>query len=104
MAKRYPDGSYNPMWPWEEDEPAAFLVIGSKGGGGVAYNFENIRMRCENTMWIAEADNSGTTWTGTSENFYGAILAMLAERCGLQAEISYKPEPDEEDDARCLSR
>ena len=96
--KRHADGGYDPLWPWKSPTPAAALCIGDLHGG-LAYTFEDIRMRCENKMWIAEADNSGRTWTGTSEDYYGAILAMLADRYELHAVITQKPQSEDGDEA-----
>ena len=90
MAKRFPDGSYNPTWPWDEDEPAAHLVIGGGGFGGIAFSLAGIKLRAEPDGFVAEYTDPdlGLSWWGASNSSIGAILALLADRCGLDGEDS----------------
>lgn len=93
-SKTFRDGSYNPLWPLESPTVAAVLVMGGgDGGSGSAMQFDDIRIRLGGTGgWIAEADDAGHTWRGTSDCYAGAVLALLADRIGLRAEVTLKPD------------
>lgn len=94
-SKHFRDGSYNPMWPMDWPTPAAVLTIGGGDMGLNAITFDDIRLTADGGMWTAEADDSGRIWRGTSESGTGAILALLADRIGLRAEVTFKPELEE---------
>lgn len=97
MSKHtFRDGSYNPMWPMYSPTPAAVLVIGGQGIGVNAVTFDDIRISHDGAGWIAEADDAGHTWRGHSDSNTGAVLALLADRIGLRAEVTFKPEPGDE--------
>ena len=42
--------------------------------------------------WIASYTEGGHAWSGRSQWAHGAFLAMLADRCGLAATVTVKPE------------
>lgn len=94
--RHFRDGSYNPMWPIYSDVPAAVLTVGGAGLGTNAVTFDDIRLTLDGASWVAEADDAGRTWRGISDSSTGAVLALLADRIGLRAEITWKPEPGEE--------
>jgi|SRR6185312_5295624 len=96
-SKTFRDGSYNPMWPMEWPTVAAVLIMGGGGGSGSAVQFDDIRIRLDGGRWTAEADDAGHTWRGTSDCYAGAILALMADRIGLHAEVTLKPERENDD-------
>lgn len=93
-GKHFRDGSYNPAWPMDWPTPAAVLTIGGGNIGASAITFDDIRLTLDGAGWVAEADDSGRTWRGMSDSSAGAILALLADRIGLRAEVTFKPEPE----------
>ncbi|HEY0936967.1 MAG TPA: hypothetical protein VGD91_24935 [Trebonia sp.] len=94
-SKHFRDGSYNPAWVMDWPTPAAVLSIGGAGTGTNMVGFDDIRLTMDKSGdWTAEADDSGRTWRGRSDSNTGAILALLADRIGLHAVVTFKPEPD----------
>jgi hypothetical protein len=57
--------------------------------GGVDLDFADIKVTPGDTVRVTATDRAGT-WTGTADGFDGAILAMLADRCGYHADITRK--------------
>lgn len=94
-SKRFRDGSYNPAWPMDWPTPAAVLTIGGGDIGTSMITFDDIRLTLVAGLWTAEAEDSGHAWRGTSDSSAGAILALLADRIGLHAEVTFKPETEE---------
>lgn len=94
--RHFRDGSYNPMWPTYSDTPAAVLTIGGGSLGTSAVMFDDVRLTRDGGNWTAESDDADRTWRGTADTDTGAVLALLADRIGLCAEVTIKPEPGEE--------
>lgn len=99
VNRRFRDGSYNPTWPWDAPTAAAVLTTGGRDTGNAAVSFDDIRISLSDGLWTAEAEDSGRTWRGTADSNAGAVLALLADRLGMKAVVTLKPEPDEESSA-----
>jgi hypothetical protein len=57
--------------------------------GAIDLDFADIKVTPGDTVRVTATDSAGT-WVGTADNFDGAILAMLADRCGYHADITRK--------------
>lgn len=93
--RHFRDGSYNPSWPWDVPTAAAVLTMGGRDTSNASVSFDDIRISYGNGTWTAEADDAGRTWRGTADSNAGAVLALLADRLGLEATITIKSEEEQ---------
>lgn len=73
------------------DQPGRFKVLQCTPGGSslaLGGQYELVLSDDGSGEWIATYADGGHTWTGRSQYAIGAFLAMIADRCGLTAEIS----------------
>ena len=73
--------------------PRARVQINT-GGNSASVMFESIEITFDAGQWIATAEDAGLgrTFTGRSECTMGAVIALLADRLCLDAEVRMRPE------------
>lgn len=73
--------------------PAVGLEIRAQGGY-VGLLFPNVEVRFSAGQWTVTGQDNGQTFSGTSEVLDGAFLVLLADRLGMTAVVTVKPDPE----------
>lgn len=73
-------------------EPGGFKFVCP----GVAFSADDVHIEIRDRKWHLSYDDNGRTYTGVAEDMVGAYLTLIADRYGLTAVVTSKPDPDEE--------
>lgn len=61
-------------------------------GGHVGILFPDVEVRFSAGQWTVTGRDNGQTFSGTSEVLDGAFLVLLADRLGMTAVVTMKPD------------
>ena len=66
-------------------------------GGSTALSMPDVRVTVEDGgMKRATIEDAGITWSGTGPSVTAAVIALLADRAGFEATVTFKPERDDQ--------
>lgn len=66
-------------------------------GGSTGLSMPDIRVDFGDGRYTATIEDEGITWTGTGDSQTAAVLALLADRVGYRADVTFKPENSGDD-------
>lgn len=61
-------------------------------GGSTGLSMPDIRITFGDGMYRAEIEDAGRTWAGEGTSVTPAVIALLADRAGYRAVITFKPD------------